>query len=623
MERDSMQFLELKQKYEGLTAAAADFLIREQLCDCAMWRRFTDQFRYPRDGVNNGWRGEFWGKLMRGGAYVYELTRNEELYAALTETVRDMLTVIRADGRISSFSEATEFRAWDLWCRKYVMLGMEYYHDICRDEALRAEIVEFISRAADHVLLHIGRGEGQIHINKASNHWLGMNSSSILEPMVRLYRLTGERRYLDFCDYIVSCGGADGVNIFERAYEGLLMPYQYGVAKAYEMMSCFEGLLEYYRVTGIEKYKTATINFARAVLETEVSVIGSCGCTHELFDHTRARQTQFYGGIMQETCVTVTWMKLCSQLLRLTGDAVFADAIERSFYNAYLGALNERMAVPRDENIRKRYLKELGEGEPKLTSLPFDSYSPLLPGRRGRQVGGLQILADGSYYGCCVCIGAAGVGVFAKHALLEADGAIVMNFYEAGVNELETDAGRIVIRTVTDYPADGEILLKIHAERGFVLRLRIPEWSRRRGMKLRGGYAEYSISAGESELRLKLDMSVRETLPEKWELDVLYTNTCGMMRPPVAVRHNEADDGYISLSRGPLTLAADSSLGKSAKSRFSFAREGGALTCRIVKDAEHVLCCEFTDEEGEVFRLVDYGSAGKDWESDIAAWLPV
>lgn len=623
MSLDTMHFLKSEQKYDGLSAKTAEFLLREQLCDRATWRKFVDQFRHPIDGVNNGWRGEYWGKMMRGGALVYEFSRNEELYGVLTETVRDMLTVIDAEGRISSFTKEAEFRAWDLWCRKYVILGMEYYLDICRDGELKAEIVSFISRAADYVIAHIGRGEGQIHINKATNHWLGLNSSSILEPMVRLYNLTGERKYFDFCTYIVESGGAEGVNIFERAYENVLKPYQYGVSKAYEMMSCFEGLLEYYRVTGIEKYRKAVVNFAKSVLETEVSVIGSCGCTHELFDHTKARQTQFYDGIMQETCVTVTWMKLCSQLLRLTGESIFADAIEHSFYNAYLGSLNENMIVPQDDYITRRFAKEFGEGEITVTPLPFDSYSPLIPGRRGRKVGGFQFLADRSYYGCCVCIGAAGLGVFTKHAILESDGAVVVNFYENGINRLATESGRIVIETETKYPADGRITMKIVSEREFDLRLRVPEWSKKTNLKARDGYATVHVPSGESEVVLELDMSIRETLPESWDLDVLYINTCGTMRPPVAVRHKEEDDRYISLSRGPLTLAADSRLGKDARSCFSFERKGKKPACRIAEDENYLLKCEFTSEDGDKFFLVDYQSAGKDWESEIAAWLPV
>ena len=39
------------------------------------------------------------------------------------------------------------------------------------------------------------------------------------------------------------------------------------------------------------------------------------------------------------TCVTTTWMRFCEKLLDLTGDTKWADQLERTFYNAYLGAM--------------------------------------------------------------------------------------------------------------------------------------------------------------------------------------------------------------------------------------------------------------------------------------------
>ena len=41
----------------------------------------------------------------------------------------------------------------------------------------------------------------------ASTH-VGMAASSVLEPMVQLFRLTGEQRYLDFCWYIIDAAPA-------------------------------------------------------------------------------------------------------------------------------------------------------------------------------------------------------------------------------------------------------------------------------------------------------------------------------------------------------------------------------------------------------------------------------
>ena len=59
-------------------------------------------------------------------------------------------------------------------------------------------------------------------------------------------------------------------------------------------------------------------------------------------------------------------------------------------------------------------------------------------------------------------------------------------------------------------------------------------------------------------------------------------------------------------------------LGKDAKSKYSFKN----YDYRVCEDEKYTLKLEFTDENGEKFYLIDYQSAGKDWESDIAAWLP-
>ena len=56
--------------------------------------------------------------------------------------------------------------------------------------------------------------------------------------------------------------------------------------------------------------------------------------------------------------------------------------------------------------------------------------------------------------------------------------------------------------------------------------------------------------------------------------------------------------------------------------------ENGEIIYRLTPEKEIVpgspclVNCEFESESGETFRLVDYASAGRDWESTIAAWLP-
>ena len=627
-----------KQKYDSAANDAVDFLIKDALCDSALWRKFVNQFREQLDGTNGGWRGEYWGKMMRGAAFVYEYAKDEELYLTLTESVKDLISVQEPDGRVSSFTRETEFTCWDVWCRKYVILGMQYYYDICTDEALKEKIVEFLKAHADYIIEHLGNGEGQKPINEASGAWYGLNSSSILEPMVKLYNMTGEKRYLDFAEYIISEGGALGINVFNAALENKLYPYQYGVSKAYEMISCFEGIIEYYKVTGNEKYRKMAENFGKAVMESEISVIGSSGCTHELFDHTRTRQTAKYDGIQQETCVTVTWMKDCASMLRLTGDAAYADQIEKSFYNAYLGSLNTEHNFNR--LVPENYSAIKGNITPSF--VPFDSYSPLLPGTRGRGVGGMQVFSDTTYYGCCACIGAAGVGVYLNHAVLLSNGKIVLNFYDAGESTFDASGCLVTVKTETDYPRGGRVKFTVIPEKKICteLYIRIPGWSESyklitdRAYTVENGYAKISGDfEREESFILELDMSLRAVFPESWDTDLIYTDMSGCTRwyaaKPMTVKHSPEDDNYVSFARGPITLAADERTGKDPHSVYSVKNLDKSPECRLLNSCEiteGVGClvkCELEGENDEKITLVDYASAGKDWQSVIAAWLPI
>jgi len=58
----------------------------------------------------------------------------------------------------------------------------------------------------DYIIKKVGRGRGKVEIYDTTNIYGGMNSCSILEPFVKLYELTGEQRYLDFSEYIISTG---------------------------------------------------------------------------------------------------------------------------------------------------------------------------------------------------------------------------------------------------------------------------------------------------------------------------------------------------------------------------------------------------------------------------------
>lgn len=112
------------------------------------------------------------------------------------------------------------------------------------------------------------------------------------------------------------------------------------------MTSVWEGLAEYYRATGDPRWKVCLDNFFNDVIENEITIIGNAGSdvywprlNGEGWSNTAVEQTNPNIKRMMETCVGVTWMKYCSQYLRLTGDPTAVDYIEKYAYNGLLGAM--------------------------------------------------------------------------------------------------------------------------------------------------------------------------------------------------------------------------------------------------------------------------------------------
>ena len=623
-------------KYNGFVDNTIKYIEDFQLLNSETWARFVQQFREDSD-PDFGWRGEYWGKMMRGASLTYSYTKNPVLYKELRKTVSDMMDSADEKGRISCYTLDKEFGGWDVWERKYVLLGMQYFLEICTDESFAKKVIASMCAQVDCIMEKIGDPkDGKIKITSATRHWRGLNSSSLLEPIVRLYNITNEQKYLDFATYIVDCGGTEVENIFDLAYEDKFSPYQYPMTKAYEMTSCFEGLLEYYRATGIERYKTSVINFANKILETDFTIIGSCGCTHELFDHSKVRQANTTNyKTAQETCVTVTLMKFFYQLTLLTGDPKYVDAFETSMYNAFFGSVNTNKVV---EVSEPDWIKEL---EHIIEPMPFDSYSPLTAGTRGAVIGGLRLMSDKHYYGCCACIGSAGNGLIPKMALLTTEKGFALNLFIDGTVKSTTPEGKeITFETSTKYPVNANVKTTLHfnGSESFELLIRNPEWSKTTKLSVNG--EEYMVNDGYitiqrawadgDEIELVLDMRTEVIHPIPYGHEILMNKVIWGINYMVPT-YDEEDPlakKHIALRRGPLVLAQENRLGYSVDTPISVKiNDDGYVDVTFpekdIAPYEHIIEVCVPLDDGTKMHVTDYASAGKLWtnESKMAAWM--
>ncbi len=589
-----------ENKAYGYVGSAVNYTVEKQYLDSELWKVLVNQFRIHSDD-DNGWRGEFWGKMMRGAALTYRATKNEKTYSVLVETVLDLLSTQEANGRISSYPIDKEFNGWDMWGRKYVMLGLEYFLEICKSQALKRKIVYALKRHANYIIKYVGKGRNKKEIFDTTNIYGGLNSCSILEGFVKLYNLTGEKKYLDFSEYIIGTGFSSEMDVIQECLDKKLYPYQFKHTKAYEMMSCFEGLIEYYKVVGNAEHLRSVENFVEMVVATDYTIIGSSGCTHELFDNSTKAQTEPAPSVvMQETCVTVTFMKLCAKLLSLTGKAKYAGYIEQSGLNAMLGAVNDENQDMHRSEARKWIGDDLIllDHEP----YPFDSYSPLFQDSRGKRVGGFREMENGRSYGCCACIGGAGTAILSLfHVMKSADGYYV-NLY----NDNRYKDSEVAIAIYANPYKKGGAKIAINGKgKTFTLGLRLPAWATDFTVKVNGEGVVAEEKDGYFLIR------------RAWEGDKVEVKFAVPVR---AVILNKK----IAFTKGPIVLARDCRFEDIEKPIKTSARNGKNVRAKAVKNElfNSNICLKIKTAEGEI-TLVDYAHAGKNYDDErcnITVW---
>lgn len=459
---------------------------------------------------DGGFRGEFWGKWETSAGLAYRYRATPDIKEAMLKAENALISTQGADGRISSFTK--DFGVWDIWSRKYALLGLI----ACYDQTGDKKALEAAARAVDH-LISIA-GPGKTNLTATGLYVLeGLSQSSILEPIVDLYQRTGEQKYLDFAKYLVSLWSTPnkytnkGIRLVEDALAGV-DPIKISMAKGYDMMSCFEGICELYRVTGEKIYLDAVVKFAQSLRKKEIMIVGS-GTSEELWCDGAIRQTQLIECPM-ENCVTVTWMKLCYQLLRLTGDPIWADELEISLYNALMGA------IVGDGQWWAYYSALAGERIPSPIQMPDCESS------------------------CCVSNGPRGLLTLPGWSVMSSTEGPVINLYTEGNWKYKLpDGGDLTLIQKTDYPVGEKVGIEISQKKSsrYSIRLRIPAWSQHTVITVNG---ENIVCKPGTYMNIQREWKNGDKINLAFDL-----------RGRVITAPGNAN--YLAVMRGPIVLALD------------------------------------------------------------------
>jgi DUF1680 family protein len=363
--------------------------------------------------------------------------------------------------------------------------------------------------------------------------------------LVKVYRATGERRWLDLALFFLDQRG-QRPSVFQREMEHLTAEQaathraffvkpdgsfntEYNqdhlpvreqavpVGHAVRAMYLYSGMADVGALRGDRRLIDASLRIWDALTTRRMYVTGGIGPsgTNEGFtaDYDLPNDTAYC-----ETCASVGLVLWAHRLLQIERDARFADVMERALYNGALAGI----ALD-----GKRFFYEN----------PLES-----DGTHHRQ----------GWFGCACCPGNISrlLASLGGYVYSEAPGEAWVHLYAQGRATLDLGGRKVALAQQTRYPWDGEVVVTVEpATPGrFTLHLRVPGWARGATVSVNGGPATPASPAkGYARVEREWKAGDRVTLSLPMPVE--------RVRAHPAVRQ---DAGLVALQRGPLVYCLES-----------------------------------------------------------------
>ena len=463
---------------------------------------------YHQRPGSHPWIGEHVGKWMHAATLAWAYSGDQRLREKLDRVAAELIRCQEPDGYLGTYVPEKRFGLfpeadWDVWSHKYNLIGLMTYYQYTGDKAALAAC----RKMAD---LLVATFPAKKSILAAGTH-VGMAATSVLEPIVLLYRATGDERYLQFARYIVKSWDEPGGPKIVTSLLTTKRVDKTADAKAYEMLSNLVGLCELARVTGDRELLQAVLNAWQDIVQNRLYVTGSASAG-ETFQKDHELPNSVMSSIC-ETCVTTTWIQLNLQLLRLTGEAKYGDELERTFYNHLAAAQH-----PRGDDW---------------------CYYTALEGRKPYDKG----------ISCCHSSGPRGMALAPQAAYLRGHGdggdLLLVNTLERSRVTLELGGRKVTAVQQSCFPryVNSTITFRMDAAATFGVKLRVPGWAVPAEVQAAG-------------VKYKADSAGWVVLPSRaWNSgDQIFVDS---HLKPRLILGEYGNAGHAALAWGPFVLAFD------------------------------------------------------------------
>lgn len=353
--------------------------------------------------------------------------------------------------------------------------------------------------------------------------------------LVKLYRLTGNKKYLNLAQFFLDQRGNKEGHQLYGFYSQDHLPVREqkeAVGHAVRAAYMYSGMADVAALTGDQSLVQALDSLWEDAVYRKIYLTGGIGSTGAWEGFGPAYHLP-NGSAYAETCASVANAFWNYRMFLLHGEAKYLDVFERILYNGFLSGI----ALSGDRFFYANPLASFGQHE----------RSP--------------------WFGCACCppnivrfIPQLGQYVYAASG-----DRLYINLFARSRGQVKVDDLKVELEQETDYPWKGEIKIKVNPaeEDDFTIMLRIPGWAL--GQPIPGDLYYYAVRpetkptvrVNGEEVPLNLEKGFLP-LVRKWKAgDTIEVSLPLEPRPVLANEKVKDDAGLVAVERGPLVYCAE------------------------------------------------------------------
>jgi len=390
-------------------------------------------------------------------------------------------------------------------------------------------------KSANLVNQVFGPGKDQLH---------GVPGHQEIEiGLVKLYRVTGDNKYLKLAKYFLDQRGiAEGHKLYVYGENGSNKIYTQdhkpvveqtvAVGHAVRAVYMYSAMTDIAALTNDKKYKKAIETLWNNVVSKKIYITGGIGAKHagEAFgDNYYLPNLSAYN----ETCAAVGNMLWNERMFLLTGDAKYIDVLERTLYNGFLSGVS----IHGDEFFYPNPLESDGSHERK----PWFTCS------------------------CCPTNVVRFIPSLPGYVYAHTKDDLFINLYIGNDSKIDMGFGEVRISQTTNYPWDGNVKINVKPEIKlmFTISLRIPGWAQNKPVPsdlysyMKMSNKKPVIKVNDKEVKYKVGKGYAKISRQWRKGDVIEVHFPMPVRKVIANEKVEEDRGKFSLERGPIVYCAE------------------------------------------------------------------